>query len=190
MQRKWLYTKEEMNLFYDEKVTSRLNLLTEASKTRAKSRTKTELLTGYKEKRLRDFEQNLQIPVKALSSVNEDLDSFYEDIRFGDFKEEKKRTFFLQKLTDEEIELVERNDLTKAIYFFAWNALDPYPDVDEERMKASNSDAKYLYAECLRKSSIINQSFATKDSCCSIIFSNFKSFFGIADKSTQRFTTL
>ena len=43
-------------------------------------------------------------------SVNDDLDSFFEDLRHGKEPDEKVRFYFLPKLTEEELELVDRKD--------------------------------------------------------------------------------
>ena len=44
------------------------------------------------------------------NSVNDDLESFFEDIRLGKEPHEDATTYFLPKLTEEEMELVERKD--------------------------------------------------------------------------------
>ena len=43
-------------------------------------------------------------------SVNDDLESLFENIRLGKDLDEEVQTYFLPKLTEEEIELVERRD--------------------------------------------------------------------------------
>ena len=43
-------------------------------------------------------------------SVNDDLESFFEDLRLGKEPDEEVRTYFLPKLTKSELELVERKE--------------------------------------------------------------------------------
>ena len=102
-------------------------------------------------------------------SVQEDLESFNHNCILGTFKDEKYRSFFFQRLTNKEMELVEKKDES---FFRSWNALHPtQPDVSDARMKMSDSKSKYLYAQCLRQSFVLNQS-ADDDisfSCCGMI---------------------
>ena len=83
-------------------------------------------------------------------SVNDDLESFLENIRLGKEPDEKVQTYFLPKLTEEELELIERRD--KSYLQSLWY-LDP--DVDENKMLLSESDSKYVKGLSLRKTFVI-----------------------------------
>ena len=79
-------------------------------------------------------------------SVNDDLESLFENIRLGKEPNELVHTYFLPKLTKEELELVEKKDPSylKTFKF-------PYPDVLEFEMMLSESDSKYVYTWGWRK---------------------------------------
>ena len=72
-------------------------------------------------------------------SVNDDLESFFEDLRLGKEPDEHVWTYFLPKLTEEEMELVEQKDTN---YFQTFYEDDP--DVPEAEMLLSESDSKYV----------------------------------------------
>ena len=84
-------------------------------------------------------------------SVNDDLESFFENIRLGKEPDEEVETYFLPKLTKEELELVERRDTSYFQTFVeSWN-----PDVDETEMMLSESDSKYVHGWSLRRTFVI-----------------------------------
>ena len=76
-------------------------------------------------------------------SVNDALESFYQGIRLG--KELKKlcRTYFLPKLPEEEIELVEKNDP----FFFQ----TLYDDFSFRRFFKLNKGFEYVKGICMRE---------------------------------------
>ena len=79
-------------------------------------------------------------------SINDDLESFLINLQnFNDLKDEEVHSFFLPKLTKDELKLVEKRDNTQLESYLALN-----PDVDEVEMKTSDSKDKYLHAACLR----------------------------------------
>ena len=55
-------------------------------------------------------------------SVNDDLESFFEDLRLGKEPNEIVDTYFLPRLTEEEMELVKRKD-TSYLASFTWKNL-------------------------------------------------------------------
>ena len=97
-------------------------------------------------------------------SVNDDLESLFEDLRLG--KEPKKRvnTYFLPKLTEEEMELVERKDRN---YFHTLQFLSP--DVEKAEMILSESDSKFVQGLGWRRTfTIRNLSEQNNFNCCNL----------------------
>ena len=86
-------------------------------------------------------------------SVNDDLESLFENIRLGKEPDEDVDTYFLPKLTEEELELVERRDTSYFQTFALTN-----PDVDETEMMLSESDSKYVRGCSSRKTFVIENS--------------------------------
>lgn len=83
-------------------------------------------------------------------SVNEDLESLFDRIRLGKQPEvEEVRTYFVPKLTEEELELVERKD-PDYLGTFSLTIQNYNPDVDKTEMKLSESDSKFVQGFCLR----------------------------------------
>ena len=91
------------------------------------------------------------------NSVNDDLESFFEDIRLGKEPDEEVRTYFVPKLTVEEMKLVERKD-TSYFETFIEGALGANPDVKEAEMKLSESDSKFANGYGWRKTFTIENS--------------------------------
>ena len=96
-------------------------------------------------------------------SVNEDLESFFENIRLGKEPDEYVKTYFLPKLTEEELELVERKDTS----FLKTFIKSSNPDVNETDMMLSESDSKYIYHWSWRKTFVIKNFYETSsDTSC------------------------
>jgi len=76
------------------------------------------------------------------TSVNDDLESFFEDLRLGKEPNEYVKTYFLPKLTEEEMALVERKD---PIYLGTFQTSFQNPDVKEAEMTLSESNSKFVY---------------------------------------------
>ena len=92
--------------------------------------------------------------VSVKDSVNDDLESFFEELRLG--KEPNKRVFthYLPKLTKAELKLIERKD---SCYLQTFNA--QFPDVDKAEMMLSESKSKFVLGLSTRTTfTIINQS--------------------------------
>ena len=83
-------------------------------------------------------------------SVNDDLESLFEDLRLGKESDEETETYFLPKLTEEELELVEKENQTflKSFYHRA-------PEVPKAELMLSKSDSKYVDGIAWRKTFII-----------------------------------
>ena len=72
-------------------------------------------------------------------SVNDDLESLFENIRLGKEPDEEVYTYFLPRLTEEELELVERGDTSYL------------RTLDETGMMLSESDSQYVLGRSRRK---------------------------------------
>ena len=90
--------------------------------------------------------------IHQLVSINDDLESFFSRIQEDEFiveKPERVQSFFLPKLNEKELKLVENRNSehfeTYSAHFYGFNA-----DVDFEDMLKSNSKAKYLFGSCQR----------------------------------------
>ena len=92
-------------------------------------------------------------------SVNDDLESLFEDILLGKEPDENIDTYFLPKLTEKEVELVERKDRS----YFQTFQRSFYPDVGETEMMRSESDSKYVESGCGRRTFTIENS---PSNCC------------------------
>ena len=81
-------------------------------------------------------------------SINDDLESFINNLQnSNEVEDEDVWSFFLPKLTKEELKLVEEKNREHMMsYFWEFNA-----DVDVEEMKQSDSKDKYLHSWCRRK---------------------------------------
>ena len=90
-------------------------------------------------------------------SVNDDLESLFENIRLGKEPNEFVDTYFLPKLTKEELELVEKRDPSYLKTFIRqmWVKAFPFPDVPEAEMMLSESDSKYVFSVSWRKTFVI-----------------------------------
>ena len=79
-------------------------------------------------------------------SVNDDLESVIENLQLGREPKPFSLTYFLPKLTEEELELVEKRDRD----YFQTFYMCKNPDVKAEEMKLSESDSKYISGYCRR----------------------------------------
>ena len=97
-------------------------------------------------------------------SVNDDLESFFEDLRLGKEPDQSVFTYFLPKLTEEEMKLVERKDKS---YFETF--LQLFPDVKEAEMKLSESDSKFVQGRGYRSTfTIENESLQNNSYRCNL----------------------
>ena len=84
-------------------------------------------------------------------SIHDDLETFFENLQSQkEIKDELVESFFLPKLTENELELVaEKNEshlCTYGDHYFGQN-----PDVDVVEMKKSDSKSKYVHGVCMRR---------------------------------------
>ena len=89
-------------------------------------------------------------------SINDDLESFIDNLQgissLEEIKAEAVESFFLPKLTKEELQLVEeKNSEHMTTYLWNLNA-----DVDSEEMKKSDFKDKYLDGYCERLTMVLN----------------------------------
>ena len=88
-------------------------------------------------------------------SINNDLESFINNLQEissqEEIKDENVWSFFLPKLTKEELKLVEEKNAEHMITYHNLN-----PDVDPEEMKKSDSKDKYVHSTCFRGSMVLN----------------------------------
>ena len=80
-------------------------------------------------------------------SVNDDLDSLFENFRLEKEVDDELYTYFLPKLTVEDLNLVELRDHSYFQTFLGSNGAD----VEEREMKRSKSDSKFAHACVYRK---------------------------------------
>ena len=87
-------------------------------------------------------------------SVNDDLDSLFEDLCIGKEPDEAVSTYFLPQLTKKELDLVAQKDSDFMNTF--WKKMKA--DVDKAEMAASESDSKYAYGFGYRRTYTIKNS--------------------------------
>ena len=83
-------------------------------------------------------------------SFQNDLNSFFENLRLDKIIHSFAPTYFLPKLTEDEQSLVDEKD---PVFFKTFYSLNP--DVAKYKMKKSKSDSKYVLCDCYRKTFII-----------------------------------
>ena len=99
-------------------------------------------------------------------SVNDDLDSFFDKNRASEITDEMVETYFLPKLTKEEIQLVSKRDSKYMKSFFGHKSYshEKKPanfmasiDVNEVEMNLSESKSKFVKGRCKRNTIIIKK---------------------------------
>ena len=83
-------------------------------------------------------------------SVNDDLESLFENIRLRKEPDGVVETYFLPKLTKKELKLVERRETNYLETFTSSN-----PDVGKVEMMLSESDSKYVKGLARRRTFVI-----------------------------------
>ena len=102
-------------------------------------------------------------------SMNDDLELLFENLQLKEEVEfEGVMSFFLPKLTNDELKLAEEKNLEYLQSFMRrMNA-----DVDIEEMKKSNSKSKYSYCYCYRETIPLKLKSKTSEEmcqCCTIL---------------------
>ena len=128
------------------------------------------------------------VPVSSVlrpdqGSINDDLESFFEsfpnevensfDMVQNEYRRsEDIRSFFLPKLTNEELKLIEEKNQDYLNTFGRFNSFYGIsPDVDVEEMKKSDSKDKYVHCQCLRRTihftlDVDERSVKVEEKCC------------------------
>ena len=101
----------------------------------------------------------------AKASVNDYLESFFDDIRLGKEPNENDSSYFLSKVTEEELDLVERKDPTymKDFYFFDADAEDVDKNADfvlaimPQFDDVEENSEKFVHGDCSRYTFALSQ---------------------------------
>ena len=91
-------------------------------------------------------------------SVNDDLEKMFEDVQLGRKSDDWVHTYFLPKLTKEELDLVKRKDGDFMSTFFK----TIFADVNKAEMMLSESDSKFAIGIGWRKTSALENSLPAK----------------------------
>ena len=123
------------------------------------------------QEKVKNFTSGLHLQEKQ--GVCDDLEHIYEEIKTGkcDFNDEfpvsiypskfeETQSYFLPKLTEKEMQLVDMKDenhlATYSWYYAGHLNGRQNPDVDEKEMKLSNSESKYVKFSCQRKTFLLS----------------------------------
>ena len=83
-------------------------------------------------------------------SIGDDLETFFTNLQSQkEIKNEFAWSFFLPKLTEDELKLVEQKN-EQHLSTYGWHYIGRNPDVDPEEMKKSDSRSKYVHGRCWR----------------------------------------
>ena len=93
-------------------------------------------------------------------SVNDDLESFFENLRLGKEPDEEVSTYFLPQLTDEEMELVKTRETNFYYNFVDIFYSEPDPVIHDEKI--------YFHGRSHRRTFVIETSCL--DNCCNCSF--------------------
>ena len=104
---------------------------------------------------------------KEKLSVNDDLETLFQNIQLGKEPDDFVKNYFLPRLAEHELELVERKDED----FMKTFDETMNPDVYKSEMAASESDSKYVRGFGYRKTLTLKNSSNSKQKvfrCCSL----------------------
>ena len=96
---------------------------------------------------------------KQQLSVNDDLETLFENIQLGEEPDDEVCTYFLPKLTEQELKLIEREDEDFFLTFGFWQvwyAAVPRAEMAAE-MAATESKSKYVFGFGWRKTFTIRK---------------------------------
>ena len=88
-------------------------------------------------------------------SIYDDLESFQYNLLFKEkINDENVNSLFMPKLTKQELKLVDiKNSSYMETFMSKFQA-----DIDDEEMKKSNSESKFLHGRCFRDTTVLNVS--------------------------------
>ena len=155
-----------------------------------KNRIKSVMMTSYNLSRVKLITKEAMVDEckdKWRDSVNDDLESLFEDLRLGKEPGKNVVTYFLPQLTGEELELAEEGDKNYLETFFFDN-----PNVPETEMMLSESDSKYVYGLGWRKTFTVENSFKNSSESSSEIFyvSSIETLFDNSSETSSENLTL
>ena len=122
----------------------------------------------YMERRKLITKENMESHYKGMvpmMSVHEDLEQLFEGLQLGNERDEEVETYFLPKLTEEEMELVEKKEPTYfETFHYSWNPdveeLSPGYRVELFEKNFSESDSRFVQGLCRRKTFTIKNSLS------------------------------
>ena len=101
-------------------------------------------------------------------SANEDLESFLNRLRTEEHvKEEECVSYFLPKLSEHEVNLLEKSD-EKYLKTFGWYYKGEDPDVDDDEMSKSESKSKFIRSLCVRYTFELTAPDFNSVTCCEL----------------------
>ena len=92
-------------------------------------------------------------------SINDDLETMFEDLNKGNRPSHSNQTYFLPKLTEEEMTLAETADENYFQTFYDGIYGTKNPDVDEDEMRMSESESKFMHGDFQRRTYPIGINF-------------------------------
>ena len=118
------------------------------------------LMTKEKMEDFFDFKKYPEDMWIPRESINDNLENFIEDLRHKKEQEHSSETYFVAKLTKEEMEFFQNKNKEHKKTYFRWSFSTlpdtSGPDVSVEEMKLSESKSKYVNVQCFRTSSVVN----------------------------------
>lgn len=84
-----------------------------------------------------------------VTSVNDDVESFFIYLQNGEKVEEEVWSFYLPKLTEKELKQVEDKNHEHFMTYLTYHEGDD-PDVKQEQMEKSESRLKFVCGLCVR----------------------------------------
>ena len=100
-------------------------------------------ITLITSKREKEFHMGIRYRYEK-NSANEDLETFFKNVRHGNKLDSNIHTYFLPKLTEEEMELIEKKDPK-----YLTTLRSPYPIKQVSVVDVPTKNATPEYVECL-----------------------------------------
>ena len=113
--------------------------------------------------------EDMQNYIKENESVYNDLEMFFNELRSGTVDNKCVDTYFFPRLTEKEMESIEKED-SRYLQNFYLSSIGKFihPDVGKDKMKESGSEYKFIRGFCERRTfTIKNKSSQTIFNYCS-----------------------